>query len=263
MAETLWKDYENKKENFSNESGSDDEAMTIDSMNTSRKDKKMEDIQNKDSVKEVKSTENEIIKDNSDIFLTEKDIKNNSTTDRVEGNVKKRSGGKRFGFILIFFIAFGASLYGAFMAGRVTTEKETIVVREEVPVVTDSVVNTGEKLIEPTDVGQVKTQEEEAVEADLSKTNILVLNGGFTAGAAGDAEKLITENEKKVENIEAENAVGNYDSGVFVYYEDKFEKEAEKISEILKEAYESVLMSKIAELSEDEKKDDIVVIIGK
>jgi hypothetical protein len=149
------------------------------------------------------------------------------------------------------------------MAGRVTTEKETIVVREEVPVETDSVVNTGEKLIEPTDVGQVKTQEEEAVEADLSKTNILVLNGGFTAGAAGDAEKLITENEKKVENIEAENAVGNYDSGVFVYYEDKFEKEAEKISEILKEAYESVLMSKIAELSEDEKKDDIVVIIGK
>jgi hypothetical protein len=149
------------------------------------------------------------------------------------------------------------------MAGRVTTEKETIVVREEVPVETDSVVNTGEKLIEPTDVGQVKTQEEEAVEADLSKTNILVLNGGFTAGATGDAEKLITENEKKVENIEAENAVGNYDSGVFVYYEDKFEKEAEKISEILKEAYESVLMSKIAELSEDEKKDDIVVIIGK
>jgi hypothetical protein len=113
-----------------------------------------------------------------------------------------------------------------------------------------------EELAEEEKLGVVKEEErkegEEEEEIIENKINIVVLNGGGVPGAAGRAEKLLTEAEFKVsETKNADNF--NYENTI-IRYPSEAEASAKQISDLFTEPVELELL---------EEAEEITVIVGK
>lgn len=95
--------------------------------------------------------------------------------------------------------------------------------------------------------------------ADFGKISVLVLNGGGASGAAGKAAELLRKEGYTL--AKSGNASVFTYSGISVFYREESRKEdAEKMGEVLRKTYSSVVVVKAN--TADEKKEEIVVVIG-
>lgn len=96
--------------------------------------------------------------------------------------------------------------------------------------------------------------------SDPAALKVLVLNGGGAKGSAGKAQTYLKE--KGYVLTDASNAsVFTYKDVTVFYADEKNKADAEKLQEVLGEEYKTVEVNPAE--SADEKKSDIVVIIGK
>jgi len=232
IAETLWDDYQK-----------DEVTTDIDSLMMKR---------NENVQKNKEENSNNLIKEERSNEYGEE--KENEDKKRMEDPLPKKKKNK-----IKFFLVFGIMpmiIFGvAFMVGRLSVEnKEKIIVKEcEVP---------AEPVIQQEKEEPVAIIEEKIKEADFSKTNILVLNGGTKVGVAGKMKDLIVSTDSLIENIEAKNAIGEYADETVIYYQDGFEVEAKKVGEILEKKYGQLEIKRTKEFPENEIKENIVIIIG-
>lgn len=100
----------------------------------------------------------------------------------------------------------------------------------------------GEKQVE--EIQEVKVTAQQAEEEKTispAEVAIKVYNGGAAAGSAGKMKEILTSNNYT--KTEAGNAKGDY-KGLVVYYEEKLEKEAQDLKEILKSKYATIEIKK-------------------
>ncbi len=106
----------------------------------------------------------------------------------------------------------------------------------------------------------VAIQEKAAVLKKAQATVMIVLNGGFTKGAAGAAAGVLKQAGYTA--VTVGNAIGNY-SGVVVYYAAALEKEAGAVKESLLGKYPTVTVSPAITSNKETTTAPIMVIIGK
>lgn len=133
------------------------------------------------------------------------------------------------------------------------TRKEGVSITEIAKVVENEMKEVGEKM-------QEETQEQEPLDIDRSRIDVLVLNGGAEAGSAGDTAKKLAE--EGFSQAEASNASSYEYTGVTVYYDGEQENEAKEVVETLTslEGYSDIKKEQ-ASLA-DHQRADIVVILG-
>ncbi len=88
-------------------------------------------------------------------------------------------------------------------------------------------------------VAEQQPEEEKAISP--AEVTVKVYNGGAVAGSAGKMKEILTSNGYV--KTEAGNAKGDY-KGLVVYYEEKLEKEARDLKEILKSKYTTIEIKK-------------------
>lgn len=253
IAETLWEEYEKK------ETSGDLEEI--------QKETRMEDIKGiGENFSDLKETE--LAKD----VLPPEELEKNEIGDNkkdderiMEEYLNKKKSKKVWFQIGMALIVLGAVACLAFFLGRLTAEKEKVVIEKEVPAVEEPVVQqeSVEETIEDESEREEAPEEDGAVrEADFSKTNVLVLNGGSVVGAAGKMKEAIMDADETLKNVEADNAVGEYAGETVIYYQEDFKIEAEKLAEILEESYGKIEAISANDFPEGEIEGNIVIIIG-
>jgi hypothetical protein len=233
IAETLWKDYEKEEV-----------TADIDSLT----EKKTEEKEMSETVEE--EIKNEIIKDEINI--------EKKTTKVSDKKVCEYS----WSYVIAIMIVLAGVISVAFIAGRMSVDNNVASVSKKESASAEPIVQQEDVVEVTNDNSEGDESEEEIKEADFSNTNIIVLNGGSVAGAAGDIKTLIMDNNSTVESIEAKNAVGEYADETVIYYQEEFKTEVDKIKEILNEDYGELETMTIDSLPEDEIEGNIVIVIG-
>lgn len=104
---------------------------------------------------------------------------------------------------------------------------------------------------------KIQEEQKKAVAPENTEVNILVLNGGASAGSASQVQETLVA--QGYENTQADNAQGSY-SGLIIYYGDNYKEVANEIKSVLSETYTTVEMK--AGMPEGGISGDVVIILG-
>lgn len=248
IAETLWEDYERKGKKI------DVDSLTVDKkIDNSQVGEKKEKVKKKEETGLVHSKEISSKKPTVDISSVEVEAPKEVLPEKNHDKKER----------LLSVIVYGAVLVAvatiAFFVGRFSAKKEAVI--EEEFTVTEEPSVQQEVVTDMVEKDSGISQEEE-LKVDFSNSSILVLNGGTQAGVAGKLKSVIVSADESVENIKSQNAIGNYKGETIIYYQEEFKTEAERLQEILEEKYGELKLVSSQELPENEKKDNVVIVIG-
>jgi hypothetical protein len=168
-----------------------------------------------------------------------------------------------FSFILFAGILAGVGFGASWLVDNRTElfpEKES---HASISELLNSVAETVDEAMSLSDEeNESPSETEELPEIDRDKLDVSILNGGTVAGAAGSlAEKLQAIGYTEAQ---AGNASSYDHTGVSVYFSDDLEVEASVVAQDIRSIseYENVEISTKVASSSDQKRSDIVVILG-